>query len=68
MPDNWGYVAAAYTVAVVALGGYWRRLVRKERELALLRMAVRNDGASRSRQPSEAGHPRSEPGNRPSLP
>jgi hypothetical protein len=68
MPDNWGYVAAAYTIAVVALGGYWRRLIRKERELALLRMAGRNDGASRSRQPSQTGHPRHEPGKRPSLP
>jgi hypothetical protein len=51
MPDNWGYVAAAYTIAVVALGGYWRRLVRKERELAALRMAGRNDGA-RGKRPS----------------
>jgi hypothetical protein len=49
MPDNWGYVAAAYTVAVVVLGGYWRRLVRKEHELALLLRAGRSDGASRSR-------------------
>jgi hypothetical protein len=68
MPDNWGYVAAAYTIAVVALGGYWRRLVRKERELSLLRMAGRNDGASRSRQPSDTAVPRHEPGKRPSLP
>ena len=49
MPDNWGYVAAAYTVAVVVLGGYWRRLVRKEHELALLLRAGRSDGASRNR-------------------
>ena len=33
MPDNWGFVAAAYLVAAVALGGYWRRLVRRERDL-----------------------------------
>ena len=58
MPDNWGYVAAAYTIAVVALGGYWRRLVRKERELTLLLTAG----------PSETGRPRPEPGQRPSLP
>jgi hypothetical protein len=34
MPDNWGYVAAAYGLAVLVLGGYWRHLVRRERELA----------------------------------
>ena len=33
MPDNWGYVMAAYLVAAVVLGGYWRRLVRRERDL-----------------------------------
>lgn len=31
MPDNWGFVAAAYLLAAVVLGGYWRRLVRRER-------------------------------------
>jgi hypothetical protein len=33
MPDHWGFVAAAYAVAALALGGYWRRLVRLERAL-----------------------------------
>jgi len=33
MPDNWGYVLAAYALTAVVLGVYWRRLVRKEREL-----------------------------------
>jgi hypothetical protein len=33
MPDHWGFVAAAYAVAAVALGGYWRRLVRLEHTL-----------------------------------
>jgi hypothetical protein len=33
MPDNWAFVIAAYTIAAVALGGYWRRLVRLERDL-----------------------------------
>ena len=33
MPDNWSFVAAAYGVAVVVLGGYWLRLARLEREL-----------------------------------
>jgi hypothetical protein len=31
--DHWGFVAAAYLVAVLALGGYWRRLVHLERTL-----------------------------------
>lgn len=34
MPDNWGFVLAAYVLAAAVLLAYWRRLVRKERELA----------------------------------
>ena len=37
MTDHWGFVVAAYALAVVVLGGYWRRLVRKEHELNALR-------------------------------
>jgi hypothetical protein len=33
MKDNWGFVFAAYGFAALVLGGYWRRLVRLEREL-----------------------------------
>jgi hypothetical protein len=33
MPDNWGFVAAAYLLAAAAFAGYWRRLCRREREL-----------------------------------
>jgi hypothetical protein len=36
MPDNWGFVFAAYGLAVLLIGGYWRRLVRRERELSTL--------------------------------
>jgi heme exporter protein D len=36
MPDNWGFVLAAYGLAVVVLAGYWRRLVRREREVSAL--------------------------------
>jgi len=36
MADHWNFVAAAYGLAVLVLGGYWRRLVRKEREIAAL--------------------------------
>ena len=33
MPDNWGFVAAAYLLAAAAFAGYWRRLHRRERKL-----------------------------------
>jgi hypothetical protein len=33
MPDNWTYVGAAYLLALVVFGGYWRRLWAREREL-----------------------------------
>jgi hypothetical protein len=33
MPDNWGYVAAAYAFAALVLGGYWRRLNRRASDL-----------------------------------
>jgi hypothetical protein len=33
MPDNWGFVAAAYVLAAAAFGLYWRRLCRRERDL-----------------------------------
>ena len=73
MPDNWGFVAAAYAVTAVILGGYWRMLARKERELISLRAGtgvgagVRNDDRSRSHPPSETAHPRPEPASRPPL-
>jgi hypothetical protein len=34
MPDNWGYVAAAYAFAALVLGAYWRHLIRRATELA----------------------------------
>jgi hypothetical protein len=34
MPDNWSFVAAAYGLAALVLGGYWRFLRRKERILS----------------------------------
>ncbi len=33
MPDNWGFVLAAYGLAAVVLIAYWRRLVRRARAL-----------------------------------
>jgi len=61
MADHWNFVAAAYGLAILVLGGYWRRLVRKERELMIA-------GDQRSRQRSISGHPRSEPASRHPLP
>jgi hypothetical protein len=36
MPDNWTFVIAAYGLAVVVLGAYWRHLLRREREVDAL--------------------------------
>ena len=33
MPDNWGYVAAAYLLTAVMLGAYWRHLIRRAAQL-----------------------------------
>ena len=37
MPDNWGFVAAAYGLTTAVLLIYWRRLAKKERELDALK-------------------------------
>ena len=55
MPDNWSFVAAAYGLTALVLGLYWRRLVRKEKEL------------DRSREPSRTAHPRHVPASPPPL-
>ena len=70
MPDNWTFVAAAYGLAALVFGAYWRRLARKERELRTLatsRGASPVDDTMRSRQPSLSGHPRPDPASRPPL-
>ncbi|HSE93257.1 MAG TPA: hypothetical protein VLF19_08120 [Methylomirabilota bacterium] len=36
MPDNWGYVFAAYGLAAFVLAAYWRHLVRLDRALSAL--------------------------------
>ncbi len=43
MPDHWGFVAAAYGLALVVLGGYWRHLLRRERELEALEARAEGD-------------------------
>ena len=30
MPDNWAFVAAAYGLAALVFGGYWRSFGKKE--------------------------------------
>jgi hypothetical protein len=70
MPDNWGFVIAAYALAAVVLGGYWRWLARREREGLTLaasrsnRDVVRDDPTSRSRELPRPAHPRPDPGKR----
>ncbi|MGH7308715.1 MAG: hypothetical protein ACREK6_08485 [Candidatus Rokuibacteriota bacterium] len=44
MPDNWGFVAAAYGLAAVVLGSYWRYLRRRERELDSVGSRMRSGG------------------------
>jgi hypothetical protein len=52
MADNWPFVAAAYGLATLVLGGYWRRLVRREREA---RSMVRKPPHSKHGLPCVAG-------------
>jgi hypothetical protein len=76
MPDHWGFVAAAYAVTAIILGGYWRMLARKEHALASpgtgtrgqSEAGARTDPTIRSREPSKTAPPRPEPGSRPPLP
>ena len=62
MPDNWGFVLAAYGLAAVVLIAYWRFLSRRERELDDA-SAVRHDLRQGSRV-SEPGHPQPNPASR----
>jgi len=55
--DHWGFVLAAYGIAAVALGAYWRHLCRREQELT----------EQRSHIPPGAGHPGPKPASRSPL-
>ena len=33
IPDHWGFVIAAYGLSAVVFVSYWRRLVKREREM-----------------------------------
>jgi hypothetical protein len=72
MPDNWGFVAAAYGLTAAVLLIYWRRLAKKERALDALQRSTAGQSrqrlnAERSHEPSRTGHPRPEAGSRPPL-
>jgi len=63
MPDNWGFVFAAYGLAAVVLALYWRFLVRREKEL--------DDAGDVRRELGQAGapaHAQTEPSSRSPLP
>jgi hypothetical protein len=51
MPDNWGFVLAAYGLAAVVLIAYWRFLFRREKELEDA-TAIRHDLRQPSRNPA----------------
>jgi len=67
MPDNWGFVAAAYGLTAAVLLWYWRRLAKQERELERVNTGSETTVAERSREPSKTGHPRPEPSPRTPL-
>ena len=54
MPDNWGFVIAAYGLAAVVLAAYWRFLSRREKELDDASVVRQGAGFSEShaRRPS----------------
>jgi hypothetical protein len=54
MPDNWGFVFAAYGLAAVVLAVYWRFLFRLEKVLeaaSVARHQLRQGPASRRPSP-----------------
>ncbi|HXL45031.1 MAG TPA: hypothetical protein VN977_00350 [Candidatus Binatia bacterium] len=51
MPDNWGFVLAAYGLAAVVLIAYWCFLFRREKELEDA-TAIRHDLRQPSRNPA----------------
>ena len=56
MPDNWGFVLAAYGLAAGVLLAYWRFLARRERDL--------RGAAEQNRIAPVSGHPGPEPASR----
>jgi hypothetical protein len=59
MPDNWGFVAAAYGLTAVVLALYWRHLVRKEKEVrsaTATKLGRQRDVAGAPTAPTERAH------------
>jgi len=80
MPDNWGFVLAAYGLAAVVLIGYWRMLVRQESDLEDRSRLAPSSGhltpgsqttsaraGERSHAAPISGHPRPKPDSRDPL-
>ena len=59
MPDNWGFVIAAYGLAAVVLAAYWRFLFRLEKVLHAASVARRHLRQGSGVQ--EPGHHRPNP-------
>jgi hypothetical protein len=55
MPDNWGFVVAAYALAALVLGGYWRWLARRERDLLALATSRPIDRPDEMRSTEQTG-------------
>jgi hypothetical protein len=51
MPDNWGFVIAAYGLAAVVLAAYWRFLFRLEKLLDAAKFARHSRQGSRVSAP-----------------
>jgi hypothetical protein len=64
MPDHWGFVGAAYGLAVIVLGGYWRFLARLERELTAPARGPRRPHGVRAAAADPQSSPATEAGRR----
>ena len=60
MPDNWGFVLAAYGLAAIVLTAYWRFLSRREKELedaTAIRHDLRQGSSSQPRSAPASERP-----------
>ena len=60
MPDNWGFVLAAYGLAAIVLIAYWRFLSRREKELedaTAIRHDMRQGSSSQARSEPASRRP-----------
>ena len=56
MVDNWAFVLGAYGLAAVLFAGYWRHLLRREREVTALRHARPGGPAAEPAGARATGH------------